>query len=80
MKRNLGNASLNKKDKGPESFKMFDLIISYKKFKKKSIKVIRLGECYISTYNAILYACFLFYSLNDFVTWRSVKYKRPVTN
>ena len=39
MKRNLGNASLNKKDKGPESFKMFDLIISYKKKKYESYKV-----------------------------------------
>ena len=80
MKRNLGNASLNKKDKGPESFKMFDLIISYKKFKKKGIKVIRLGECYMSTYNAILYACFLFSSLKNFVTGKIVKYRRPVTN
>ena len=75
--------SLKKKDKGPESFKLFDLIISHPKiyiYIYIYIKVIGLGQCYISTYKALLYACFLFYSLKNFITWKNVKYRRPVTN
>ena len=43
-------------------------------------KIIGLGNCYLSSYKEISYACFLFQSLKHFVTWKSVKYSRPVTN
>ena len=60
MKRNLCNASLRKKERGRQGFKMFLLIIKY--------KVIGLGNCYLSSYKEISYACFLFHNLKHFVT------------